>query len=132
MGGLAAYRSEASKQARLVERKVCFISDAGSWGRGRVVDVCPKADSPTDKQGMRTFTDRSVCVCVWGGVFTCRNSTAISNSHLQTGSDLTSIILIVSDEVNLQFQGPFVPIVLRSVPTIVAARVLSPVWSSCS
>ena len=66
MGGLAAYRSEASKQARLVERKVCFISDAGSWGRGRVVDVCPKADSPTDKQGMRTFTDRSVCVCGGG------------------------------------------------------------------
>ena len=48
------------------------------------------------------------------------------------GSDLTSIILIVSDEVNLQFQGPFVPIVLWSILTIVAARVLSTVWSSCS
>ena len=73
-------------------------------------------------------------VCVGGGgeLFTCRNSTAIFNSHLQMGSDLTSIILIVSDEVNLQFQGPFVSIVLRSILTIVAARVLSTVWSSCS
>ena len=58
---------KASKQARLVERKVCFTSDAGNWGRGRVVDVCPKADSPTDKQGMRAFTDRSVCRG-WGWV----------------------------------------------------------------
>ena len=67
------------------------------------MDVCPKANSPTDKQGIRTFTDKSVCVCVGGGgvgaVFTCRNSTAISNSHLLMGSGLTSIILIVSDEV---------------------------------
>ena len=31
------------KQARLVERKVCFISDAGNW-EGRA-DICPKADS---------------------------------------------------------------------------------------
>ena len=28
--GLAAHRSRANKQPRLVERKVCFISDAGN------------------------------------------------------------------------------------------------------
>ena len=27
----AAHRSKANKQARLVERRVCFISDASSW-----------------------------------------------------------------------------------------------------
>jgi len=43
---LAACRSKANKQARLVERKVCFISDAGNWSRGRVADVCPKATIP--------------------------------------------------------------------------------------
>ena len=32
--GLATHRSKANKQARLVERKVCFISDAGSWQGG--------------------------------------------------------------------------------------------------
>ena len=33
--GLAAHRSKANKQARLVERKVCFISDAGNWRGGQ-------------------------------------------------------------------------------------------------
>ena len=37
--------SKANKQARLVERIVCFISDA-SIQRGRA-DVCPKANSPS-------------------------------------------------------------------------------------
>ena len=32
--GPAARCSKANKQARLVEREVCFISDAGHWGRG--------------------------------------------------------------------------------------------------
>ena len=34
VGGLAVHHSKANKQARLVERKVCFISDAGNWGTG--------------------------------------------------------------------------------------------------
>ena len=33
-GGLVADHSKASKQARLMERKFCFISDAGNWGGG--------------------------------------------------------------------------------------------------
>ena len=32
--GLATHCSKANKQTRLVERKVCFISDAGNWGEG--------------------------------------------------------------------------------------------------
>ena len=45
---------------------------------------------------------------------------------------LTSVILIVLGTVNLQFQGPFVPISLWPVLGIVAAHVLGTVWSSCS
>ena len=45
---------------------------------------------------------------------------------------LTSVILIVLSTVNLQFQGRFVPISLRSVLGIVAAYVMATVWSSCS
>ena len=46
--GLAARRSKANKEARVVERKVCFVLDAGNWrgegwGRGTLV---PKADFP--------------------------------------------------------------------------------------
>ena len=46
----------------LVERKVCFISDASNFeGWGCVADVCLKSDSPGDKQGVGAFIDR-----VWG------------------------------------------------------------------
>ena len=40
--GPAACRSKAG----LVERKVCFISDAGNCGGTGRVDICPKADCP--------------------------------------------------------------------------------------
>ena len=74
MGGLDARPSKVKKQAGLVERKVCFISDAGSWGGGgggwtSVQRPIP----PADKQGIRAFIDR-----VGIGV-TCRNSTVIFN-----------------------------------------------------
>ena len=87
---LAARCSKADKQARLVERKVCLFR-CWQLERGRVADICPKADSPTpqprgptlprhpppNKQGVRrAFINRVVV----GGGATCRN---ISNSHLQ-------------------------------------------------
>ena len=47
-------------------------------------------------------------------------------------SGLTSVILIVLTAVNLQFQGQFVSHFLRPVLKIVAAYVMTIVWSSCS
>ena len=47
-------------------------------------------------------------------------------------SGLTCMILIILRAVNLQFQGPFVPISLQSILRIVASQVLDTVWSSCS
>ena len=56
----------------------------------------------------------------------CRNSTAQSALtvifKLIIGG-LTSVILIVLGTVNLQFQGPFVPMSLRSILEIVAAHI---------
>ena len=54
--GLGTHCSKANKQARLVERKVCFISDAGNQaGMG---EDSPQADSsPPNEQGVRAFTD---------------------------------------------------------------------------
>ena len=46
-----------------------------------------------------------------------QNSRVGSDNHLETG--LVSVILIVLSTVNLQFQGQFVPILLRPVPGIV-------------
>ena len=45
VGSPAARPSEANKQARWVERKVCFLSDAGNL-RGRVAGIYSKANSP--------------------------------------------------------------------------------------
>ena len=42
-GGPAARRSEANKEAKLLGRKVCFISETGNWGWGH---SCPKANCP--------------------------------------------------------------------------------------
>ena len=52
-------------------------------GGGKVVaDFCPKAYSPTpDKAGGENFYKQRG----GSGGTTCRNSTAISNSHLQSG-----------------------------------------------
>ena len=51
--GPAAHCSKANKGARLVERKVCFISKAGKWWGGQtpVQSQLP----PTDNQGARAF-----------------------------------------------------------------------------
>ena len=62
MGSLAACHSKANKQARLVERKVCFISDAGNCRGGwwtSVQRLTPHPPpTPTKKQGVREFTVR--------------------------------------------------------------------------
>ena len=45
---------------------------------------------------------------------------------------LTSIILVVSGTVNLQFWGVLALVSLRTILGIVAAQVLGIAWSSCS
>ena len=90
-----------------MEMKVCFISDAGIWGGGRMADISPKADSP-HKQWGKNFYKQSG----GGAEATCRNNTALTIIFKLVISDLTSIILIILGIVNLQFQGPFVRISL--------------------
>ena len=67
--------AKANTQAKLVEWKVCFISDAGNWRRGRA-DICPKTEYPTDNQGESFYTELGA---------TGRNSTVISDTLLQIG-----------------------------------------------
>ena len=117
LGGPAACHSKANKQAKLVERKVCFISDASNWGEAG--GHPSKGQLPaSNKQGVRAFVDRV------GGV-TCRNSTVIFKLVI---SGLPSIILVVSGQlVNLQFRGTLVPISLQSILGIVEVQVLGTV-----
>ena len=92
-GGAAAWYSKTNKEARLVGRKVCFISDASTWGGGGWWTFVQRLTLPHDKQRVRAFIDR---VARAGRGVTCRNSTVISNSHVQLViSGPTSIILVV-------------------------------------
>ena len=128
--GPTAPGSKAHKQARLVERKVCFISDAGDWGLGsRVVDVCPNTDSPLLATRSKNFYRQKWW---WEGCLhaeTAQRSLTVIFKLVIGG--LTSVILFVLGPVNLQLQGPLAPISLWPVLGIGAARVPGPVWSSC-
>ena len=56
--GPAACSSKGNKEARVAERKVCFILVAGTCWRGRTGD-CTKADHPPlTIRGLRAFKDR--------------------------------------------------------------------------
>ena len=122
--GQAACCSKAHKQARLVERKVCFTSDAGNWGRGMSVQ---RPTPPSWQAGSgSSYRQR-------GQGATRRNSAVVSGSHLSLViSGLTSIS---------SFQGQWVfssrahlsPFLYNAISSPIAvARVLGTVWTSCS
>ena len=95
-----------------------------------MVDICSKADSPNPGQAEgESFYEQSVCV---GGLHAEMAQSTLTVIFKLLISGLANIILIVLGTVNLQFQGPFVPISLWSGLRIVAAHVLDTVWSSCS
>ena len=57
--GLAAHHWKSNKQARLVKRKVCFISDGGKWGAvGRWTFVQRPTLPSLTVSGARAFIDR--------------------------------------------------------------------------
>ena len=90
-GCLAAHRSKANKQGRLVERKVCFISDAGKWRRGWQPSV-QRPTQPSDKQAVRAFIDKVVGV---GGQHAETAPSSLTVRFKLVISGLTSIILVI-------------------------------------
>ena len=126
--GLAARRSKANKEARLVEREVCFIWDAGNqgWESGGRAVSCPKADSlPLQPVGKSFYRLRE-------GLHAETAQAALTVILKLVIHGLTSVILIVLGTVSFQFQGQFVPIYLRLVLGTGAAYAMATVWSSCS
>ena len=110
-----------------MERKVCFILEAGNLGAGSY----PKADSTppatlNDEQWTTAFTDRG------RGLHAESAQLALAVVLTLVMGGLISVISIVLSTINLQFQGQFVSISLRPVLGIVAAYIMATVWSSCS
>ena len=81
IGDPAARHSKANKRARLVEKKVCFISGAGNAGAGG--GHLSKGWLPTHPHCQQARGDKVYRQS--RGWATSRNITIISNSHLQIG-----------------------------------------------
>ena len=93
-------------QARLAERKVCFISNAGSWRKGRVADICPKADSPPPGNPWGKSSYRQ---SVGGGLYAETAQSSLTVIFKLVPGSLTSVILVALGAVNDQFQVLFFP-----------------------
>ena len=127
--GLTACCLKASKQASLVERKICFNSVAGNCG-GRVVDICPKADSlPSPLPNPPTPSCQQP---VGQEILQVEGGDYMQKQYMALTVIFKLVIWVVLGIVNLHFQGLFVPISLRPILGTVAARVLGTAWSLCS
>ena len=105
MRGLAARCSKANKQTRLVEGKVCFISDGGNLAGGWMSVQRP---APHHWQSVGKLFYRQT----EGATF--RNSMVSSDSHHQIGHQRSDLCYLGwLGTINLQFQGLFVSISLR-------------------
>ena len=112
----------AVKEARLVERKVCFISDADIWdGASRGQTSVQRPTPPTDGQWARALIDRRRAL----RVETTQSSLAVILKLVISG--LTRVILVTSGTVDLQFQGQFVSISSRPVLGITSGYVMATV-----
>ena len=126
--GLAACHSKALKEARLVERKVCFILDASNprvGVGGRTPVQRPTAPPRWQPVGKSFYRQREGA--------TGRNSTVSSDRHLEIGhrwSDQRHLDCFKYNSSSLP--GLVCPIFLRPILGIVAAYVMATVWPSCS
>ena len=119
---------------KLVERKVCFISEASNGGQGGVLRFPSKSQPPSPALTQTTSGEepkgqKLQSFYRWREGATYRNSTVILKLVI---SDLINTILMVLSTVSFQFQGQFFLIYLRPVLRTVAGYVLATVWSSYS
>ena len=106
--GPAACHSKANKQSGWWKGTFDLFQMLAAGG-GRVADTCPKADCPPPlaTSGARAFVDRRK----WLHAKAAWSALTVILTLVTDG--LTS--LVVLGTVNLQFQGPFIPISLRPV-----------------
>ena len=110
-----------------MERKVCFIWDAGSGAGEGEGGFLSRGQLPHPRQsgGKSFYRHRE-------GAHAETARSALTVILKLVIGNLISVILIVLSTVNLQFQGQFVPISLRPLLRAVASYVMATGWSSCS
>ena len=92
----AANRSKASIQARLVERKVCFISDASNWrGRWWTSIQGPIPPTPWQEEGENFYRQS----WSWGRLYAETAQSSLTVIFKLVISGLISIILVVFSSV---------------------------------
>ena len=122
--GPAAATQKPFKEASLVERTLCFILDASNqevWGGQRPVQ-CLTASWLSGGMSFNRLREGATCI----------NMSALIVILKLVISGLTSVIVLILGTVNLQFQHQFVSSSLRPVLRIVAAYVMTTVWTSGS
>ena len=96
--GPAANHSKASIKARLVQRKVCFISDAGNcWGWWWTSVQGPTLPTPWQEEG-ESFYRQSWS---WGRLYAETAQSSLTGIFKLVISGLNSIILVVFSSVQL-------------------------------
>ena len=81
----------------MVERKICFLSDASNW-QGEQTSVQRLTPDPLATSGARTFIDRR------RGLHAEMAQSSLTVIFKLVTGGLTSAVLIVSGTVNFQFQ----------------------------
>ena len=101
--GPAAHLSKASRQSKLVERKVCFISDASRWCREEDGHLSKGWFPPSGSHWSKSFYRQKE------GTYaeTAQSVQTVIFKLIICG--LTSMILVVLGTVNLQFQVHLFP-----------------------
>ena len=101
--GPAAHLSKANRQSKLVERKVCFISDASRWCREEGGHLSKGWFPPSGSHWGKSFYRQTE------GTYAETVQSVLTVIFKLIICGLTSMILVVLGTVNLQFQVHLFP-----------------------
>ena len=115
---LAVYLPKSNKQASVVERKVCFLSDASNWQGGQI-SVQRLTPNPLASSGARTFIDRR------SGLHAETAQSALTIIFKLVTGGLTNVILVVLGIINLQSRGALFPFLWGQVSELMSWQLQS-------
>ena len=115
---LAVYFPKPNKQASVVERKACFLSDASNWQGGQI-SVQRLTPNPLASSGARTFIDRR------SGLHAEMAQSALPVIFKLVTGGLTNVILVVLGIISLQSRGVLYPFLWGQVSELMSWQLQS-------